>query len=134
MPALHELQERVAGVLLGAQEPDSLGDCLGAGRIPLASRLAVHRNTVRGGLCQALRLRYPSVARLLGEDGFDRAALAFAAGDWPRAPQQHPAPLGRVAARVSAGARRCSRVCAQRLAKAWAKRRRSGAGVSCQSA
>lgn len=87
MPALHELQERVAGVLLGAQEPDSLGDCLLAGRIPLASRLAVHRNTVRGGLCQALRLRYPSVARLLGEDGFDRAALAFAAGDWPRAPQ-----------------------------------------------
>jgi hypothetical protein len=87
VPALHELQQRIGRVLLGEADAGSLADCVEAGRIPLSRRLAVHRNTVRGGLCQALRLRHPTVERLVGSEFFDQAALAYAGSDWPRAPQ-----------------------------------------------
>jgi hypothetical protein len=87
MPALPDLQRRFAAVLAGAAGPDSLAADIATGRIPLRRQLLVHCNTVWGGLCQALRLRYPAVARLVGSDCFDQAALAYAAGDWPDAPQ-----------------------------------------------
>jgi hypothetical protein len=87
MPALHELQRRFAAVLAGQVDAGALAGDIEAGRVPPGRRLAVHRNTVRGGLCQALRLRHPAVARWVGEDFFDQAVLAHAAGDWPRAPQ-----------------------------------------------
>lgn len=87
MPALPELQRRLAAVLCGQAPPAPLEECIAPGRIPLATRIAVHRNTVRGGLCHALRLRHPTVAGLLGEPVFDQVALAHAAEDWPCEPQ-----------------------------------------------
>jgi hypothetical protein len=87
VPALRELQRRVADVLCGQAAPDTLAECIASGRVPLATRIGVHRNTVRGGLCHALRLRHPTVASLLGEQLFDQTALAYAAVDWPREPQ-----------------------------------------------
>src|ERR1043165_4555520 len=39
--------------------------------------LRVHRNTVLAGLANALRITYPTVAWLTGEDFFDQAALEF---------------------------------------------------------
>lgn len=87
VPALHELQQRIGRVLLGECAADVLADCIVAGRIPLTQRLAVHRNTVRAGLCQALRLRHPTVERLVGAAFFEQAALAYAGTEWPREPQ-----------------------------------------------
>jgi hypothetical protein len=89
MSALHELQGRMAAALLAPPEHAALAvdDLVVAGRIPLARRLGVHRNTVRGALCRALALRYPTVERLVGEAFFDQAALAYAVQDWPREPQ-----------------------------------------------
>jgi hypothetical protein len=87
VPAWPELQRRFAAALRDGPQADALADCIVSGAIPLAARLGVHRNTVRGGLCQALRLRHPTVARLLGEDRFDQVALAYAGTDWPREPQ-----------------------------------------------
>jgi hypothetical protein len=87
MPSLHELQQRMSRVLLGEADASLLADCVVGGRVPLQQRLAVHRNTARGALCQALRLRHPTVERLVGAEFFDQAALAFAHGAWPREPQ-----------------------------------------------
>src|SRR5215510_3999238 len=44
--------------------------------------LRVHRNTVLAGLANALRLTYPTVAWLTGEDFFDQVALDFS-GKYP---------------------------------------------------
>jgi len=50
----------------------------------VAAALKVHRNTVLMGLSKALRLTYPTVAWLTGEDFFDQAAFAFASANPPR--------------------------------------------------
>lgn len=44
--------------------------------------LRVHRNTVMTGLANALRITYPTVAWLTGEDFFDQVALEFS-GKYP---------------------------------------------------
>jgi hypothetical protein len=87
MPSLHELQQRMGRVLRDEADAGLLAGCIADGRVPLRQRLAVHRNTVRGALCQALRLRHPTVERLVGAAFFDQAVLAFARGAWPEAPQ-----------------------------------------------
>jgi hypothetical protein len=46
--------------------------------------LQVHRNTVLTGLARALRLTYPTVAWLTGEDFFDQGAFGFASANPPR--------------------------------------------------
>lgn len=46
--------------------------------------LEVHRNTVLAGLARTLRLSYPTVAWLTGEEFFDQAARAFASQNPPR--------------------------------------------------
>ena len=48
--------------------------------------LRIHRNTVLGGLANALRLGHPTVAWLTGEDFFDQAAIAFATQNPPHLP------------------------------------------------
>jgi hypothetical protein len=47
----------------------------------------VHRNTVLGALSNALRLGFPAVDRLVGEDFFDRMAIDYARRRPPHAPQ-----------------------------------------------
>jgi hypothetical protein len=48
------------------------------GPIAREEALRVHRNTVMGALVGALRLTYPTVDRLVGEEFFDQAAAQFA--------------------------------------------------------
>ena len=76
--SLAELQALFARGLF--DDPDRLPAGLFApGPVPAAAALRVHRNTVLGALAQALALTYPTVAALVGEAFFDRAAAAFAA-------------------------------------------------------
>lgn len=83
MPALAEVQAAMAQALLS--DPASLPSALFAsGPVPAAAALGVHRNTVFGGLANALRLTFSTVDALVGEDFFDQAACAYAAFDPPR--------------------------------------------------
>ena len=50
----------------------------------VAAALKVHRNTVLMGLAKALRLTYPTVAWLTGENFFEQAAFALASANPPR--------------------------------------------------
>jgi hypothetical protein len=50
----------------------------------VVAALRVHRNTVLMGLTRALRLTYPTVTWLTGENFFDQAAFAFASANPPR--------------------------------------------------
>jgi hypothetical protein len=83
LPDLATLQTDMAAALLG-------GDPISASRAiegeDAVLRLAVYRNTVSHGLCEALRLSYPATERVLGPDFFDQSALAFARGAPPRSP------------------------------------------------
>lgn len=49
---------------------------------PDGERLAIHRNNWHTNLCQALRLSYPVVERLVGREFFDYCGVNFIEG-WP---------------------------------------------------
>ena len=82
---LAELQTRWARSLLHGDTED-LSDQLAKGPVPAAQALSVHRDTVVSGLTGALRLTFPTVGALVGEDFFDHAALAFARAHPPAGP------------------------------------------------
>jgi hypothetical protein len=73
---LADLQQRMSRAILTG-EPRDLPP-LAPGPIPAAAALAVHTGTVRGALCNALRLTFPTVDALVGEGFFDQTALAYA--------------------------------------------------------
>lgn len=50
------------------------------------ARRAIHRNTVRSGLIEALAIRYPVVQQLVGDDFFAAMASAFALDHPPSSP------------------------------------------------
>jgi len=52
--------------------------------IAIKEALRVHRNTVLAGLANALRITYPTVAWLTGENFFDQAAVEFSSKFPPR--------------------------------------------------
>lgn len=82
MPSLAELQFTMAADLLdGGQR---IARLLPGDSAAVITALRIHRNTVLAGLANALRLTYPTVAWLTGEDFFDQAAVAFAARNPPR--------------------------------------------------
>jgi Putative DNA-binding domain len=75
MPTLLEFQTAMRRGLLGNGDTTiaaALGDALAP-----ADRLSVYRNTSRAALTNALRLNFPAVQRLVGEDFFEAAADAF---------------------------------------------------------
>lgn len=77
MPSLSEIQTSLAQALLAPEGSlRALPDGWFAGSA--ATGLRVHRNTIVGACCQALRLSYPSVDRLLGAQLFDALAAEFA--------------------------------------------------------
>jgi len=86
MRSLAELQRDFARTLLfeEAALPDGL---FAQGPIPAAEALSVYRNTVLGGLVDALGLSFPTVRRLVGEDFFDQAAVAYARSQPPAEPR-----------------------------------------------
>jgi hypothetical protein len=82
MFALHDVQRAMRAQLLAAA-PDGGGDpalvdaaVMGdAGSIAL--RMNIYRNTCLSTLCNALRLSFPAVQRLVGADYFQAAAYAY---------------------------------------------------------
>lgn len=79
MPTLLELQNAMRVSLV--DRDDRAAATMLAARVP-ADRLDIYRNTFLGSLTKALRLSYPAVHRLVGEDFFEATADAFIA--------QHP--------------------------------------------
>lgn len=79
---LAELQQRMARAIL-AGDLDALPP-VRRGPIPAKDAFAVHRDTVLGALCSALRLSFPTADVLVGEGFFDQAALAYVAEQPPR--------------------------------------------------
>ena len=82
MPSLAEFQFAMAADLLD-------GGLRTARLLPgdpsaVLAALRIHRNTVLAGLASALRLTYPTVAWLTGEDFFDQATALFASRNPPR--------------------------------------------------
>ncbi len=87
-PSLAQLQSGLVTALLAADAgAQSAPAGWMRGRVPAADSLRVHRNTVLGGLSHALRLSYPAIDRLVGEDFFDRMAIAYARAHPPAEPQ-----------------------------------------------
>lgn len=82
MPSLLELQQALRVSLLDETDGAALAHIAAAGIAP-AQRLNVYRNTIFGTLVRALRLSYPAVRRLVGEEFFDGAAQVFAHGHAP---------------------------------------------------
>jgi len=83
MPTLRDIQRDVAHSLL------VLGDSAAFAHIAddvvdAAERLNIYRNNVAITLIGALRLVYPAVDKLVGQDFFGAAAQAFIAGNPPR--------------------------------------------------
>ncbi len=80
-PDLATLQADIVRMILadGRMVPSFLDDDAGL-------RLAVYRNTALSGLCDALRLSYPLIEKVVGTPFFDQTALAFARVNPPADP------------------------------------------------
>lgn len=83
MPTLLEVQHAMRRRLL--DDADAGAAALLADALAPADRLSIYRNTSRGTLTNTLRLSYPAVQRLVGEDFFAAAADAFITTEPPRA-------------------------------------------------
>jgi hypothetical protein len=82
VPTLHEVQNAMRKTLVDRDDGDA--SAMLAEHVP-ADRLDIYRNTFVMGATNALRLSYPAVHRLVGEDFFGGAAAIFIAGNPPRA-------------------------------------------------
>ncbi len=82
MSSLASLQRRMSHAILDG-DIDSMPP-LARGPIPLEAAFEVHRNTVLGGLSNALRLNFPTVDILVGEAFFDQMACAYIKAQPPR--------------------------------------------------
>jgi hypothetical protein len=76
MPCLLDVQRGFRTALLTG-DGASLAAAVIGGRVSAAARLDIYRNNVTGNLTRALRLSYPAVERLVGEDFFAAAARRF---------------------------------------------------------
>ena len=75
MPTLHELQQAF-GAALTTGDPAAAGFVIDDGIVSEA-RLNIYRNTYVGNLVGALRISYPAVRKLVGDEFFEGAARAF---------------------------------------------------------
>jgi hypothetical protein len=76
-PSLLELQRAMLAGLGHGDLEAAAGEILADG-IEAAARLSIYRNTSISTLVNALRLTYPAVRKLVGEEFFEGAAHAFA--------------------------------------------------------
>lgn len=76
MSSLAQLQTRMAQALW-TDKADGLLAQIAPGVAAAHEALGVHRNTIISGLTNALRLTYPTVDWLVGDDFFDQAAFHF---------------------------------------------------------
>jgi hypothetical protein len=82
MPSLLEIQHDLGRHLIGADTDIPLW--IEDGRIAAADGIAVHRNTFAGAIVGALRISYPVVQKLVGEEFFDAAAQIYLQRNLPR--------------------------------------------------
>jgi len=82
MPSLLEVQSAMRARLL--DEANSVAAVLLAEALTRADRLSIYRNTSRIAQTNTLRLNYPAVQRLVGEDFFAAAADIFITKEPPR--------------------------------------------------
>jgi hypothetical protein len=82
VPTLREVQNAMRKSLVDRDDGDA--SAMLAEHVP-AERLDIYRNTFVMGATNALRLSYPAVHRLVGEDFFAGAAAIFIAGNPPQA-------------------------------------------------
>jgi Putative DNA-binding domain len=75
VPTLREVQEAVKDFMLGGST--SAADFVIDDGIAPEDRLGIYRNTFISVLVAALRISYPAIRRLVGEDFFEGAARAF---------------------------------------------------------
>lgn len=75
MPSLRETQQVIAAALFDGMDA-ALYDIL-QGQLAPPELIAIYRNNLRAGFRKALRLDFPVVARLVGEDCFSGLALAY---------------------------------------------------------
>jgi len=83
MPALRELQHAVYRSL-ATRDDDAAAAYVRSEGLPPAARLSIYRNTFFGTLGNALRLSYPAVHRLVGQEFFEAAAQQFIEDEPPR--------------------------------------------------
>jgi len=83
MPALLEVQIATYRGLVTGDDGEAASFVDGAG-LPPAARLNIYRNTFVGTLTTALRLSFPAVYRLVGNDFFESAARLFIEAEPPR--------------------------------------------------
>lgn len=76
MPSLLELQRDFSAALRDGATPPA---AVAGGTLSAAARLAVYRNNMRGALTAALRLSFPAVVRLVGDEFFAAVAARFIA-------------------------------------------------------
>lgn len=86
---LLETQRAFARALLAGEGEAALA-LMAPGRLPAGRRLAVHVNTVLGGLVASLAAAHPAVEAVLGEAAFRELAVAFA--------RRHPPQSARLSA------------------------------------
>ena len=80
---LLEVQHAMRESLLNHQDDNLRAHIVADGLAP-AERLDIYRNTLASVLTTALRLSYPAVQRLVGDDFFEGAAQIFISGEPPR--------------------------------------------------
>jgi len=76
MPSLLDVQRDFRNAVLAGHGAPAPATVTG-GKVGAAARLDIYRNNVTGNLTRALRLSYPAVERLVGEDFFAAAAQRF---------------------------------------------------------
>jgi hypothetical protein len=86
VPTLLEVQNALRKSLVDREDAEAAA--LVAERVPL-ERLDIYRNGFIAGVTRALRLSYPAVHRLVGDDFFAAAAGVFIARNPPRAGYLH---------------------------------------------
>lgn len=86
MPSLSEVQDAFRQAVMEGRPEACVAMIDPDGLSPLA-RIAVYRNNILGALVSALRLTYPAVLALVGDDFFDGVASRFALLDPPSSAQ-----------------------------------------------
>lgn len=83
---LRDIQSRFRLAVVGGDNAPLAGLVAADGSVPLARRIAVHRNTFFGSLGDAMENAFPVVRRLVGDAFFRAAARAFVEAAPPTAP------------------------------------------------
>lgn len=76
MPSLRDLQDSFARAMFNPGH-NAIEACIATGGMAAADRLAIYRNNLRHNYVEALRAVFPVIERLVGEQFFRHAALAY---------------------------------------------------------